>query len=315
MDQHEKPFDLSRARVCVILNEGSGQKRGGEIATALQKALAPAAAGFDLRRTGKGRDLAGMARKAVAEKFDLIIAAGGDGTQSAVAAAVAGSDTVMAVIPGGTFNYFARQLGVGDTIEDAIATILNARIQRIDLGEINGLTFLNNASIGAYPEILERRESIYRRWGRSRVAAYWSVLIALVNLRRPMVLRAQIDGKDRRTRSALAFVASSAYQLESLGLDGADAIRNGKFAIFIAKAHRPLPLIGAALRLAFGKSAHGEDFDMICTDSIEIEARPARRMVAYDGEKTRMTGPFRLRRRRQALAVLVPATPKRKGPA
>ncbi len=315
MDYSEKPFDLSRARVCAILNEGSGRKRGNEIAAALQEAVAPAAAAFDLRRTGKGRNLAQMARQAVTEKFDLIIAAGGDGTQSAVAGAVNGSDTVMAVIPGGTFNYFARQLGVGGTLEDAIATILNARIRRIDLGEINGLTFLNNASLGAYPEILERRESIYRRWGRSRVAAYWSVLIALLNLRRPMVLQAQIDGRHLHTRSALAFIASSAYQLETLGLDGAEAIRDGKFAIFIAKAHRPLPLIRAALRLAFGTSARGEDFEMICTDSIEIEARPARRMVAYDGEKARMTGPFRLCRRKQALAVLVPATPKREGPA
>ncbi len=315
MDHDEPPFDLSRARVCVILNEGSGRKRGAEIATALQTAVAPAATAFDLRRTRKGCDLAGMAKQAVAEKFDLIVAAGGDGTQSAVAGALAGSDAVMAVIPGGTFNYFARQLGVGETLDDAIATIMNARVRRIDLGEINGLIFLNNASIGAYPEILERRESIYRRWGRSRVAAYWSVLIALMSLRRPMVLRAQIDGKDRRTRTALAFMASSAFQLESLGLDGADAIRNGKFAIFIAKAHRPLPLIGAALRLAFGRSVRGDDFEMICTDDIEIETRPSRRMVAHDGEKTRMNGPFRLRKRRQALSVLVPAEPWKVEPA
>ncbi|MEF9605239.1 diacylglycerol kinase family protein, partial [Paracoccus sp. PXZ] len=142
-------------------------------------------AALEVRGTGRGADLPAMARAAVAEGFDLIVAAGGDGTQAAVAGAVAGTPAAMAVIPGGTFNYFARDLGSGETVEAALKIFDAPRIRRVHVGEMNGMIFLNNVSFGAYPEILRRRESIYRRWGRSRLAAYWSAVAALWTLRRP----------------------------------------------------------------------------------------------------------------------------------
>lgn len=299
-------FDLAAARVCVILNAGSGKQAVTEIAAALEERLRPACGALEMRRTGKGTDLAALAARAVAERFDLIVAAGGDGTQAAVADAVAGSNAVMGVIPSGTFNYFARDLGVGGTPDQAIATLLAARVTTAHIGDLNGKTFLNNVSFGAYPEILERREATYRRWGRSRVAAYWAVIAALWNLRRPMRLDISVGGEDRHHETALAFVAKSAFQLESFGLDGGDAIREGHFALLIARAKRPWPLIGAALRLAFGRTAKGDDFEMIVADQITIATRPNRQLVAHDGEKTRMTGPFVMSVRRDALRVLVP---------
>ena len=306
MPQDSDRFDLSRARVCAILNAGSGKQAGERIATDLREKLAPACGQFDLRLTRKGDDLAAMARKAVAEGFDLIIAAGGDGTQAAVAGEVAGSDAVMGVVPSGTFNYFARDLGVGDDHAAAIETLLAARASTAHIGDVNGKVFLNNVSFGAYPEILERREDTYRRWGRSRIAAYWAVLAALWNLRRPMHLTTHIGGEEQHFDTALAFVAKSAFQLETFGLDGADAVRAGHFALLIARAKRPMPLIGAALRLAFGMTAKDSDFDLILADDITIKTRPDRQLVAHDGEKARMTGPFNLKVRRDALRVLVP---------
>ncbi|MDO5612966.1 MAG: diacylglycerol kinase family protein [Paracoccus sp. (in: a-proteobacteria)] len=297
------PFDLSRARVCVILNAGSGKQSGDDIAILLERELAPRAAEFSLIRTARGDDLPRLARQAVSDGFSLIVAVGGDGTQSAIAGALTGSDVVMGVIPGGTFNYFARDLGVGETPEQALETLLGGRTGRIHVGTINGQVFLNNVSFGAYPDILKQREDIYRRWGRSRIAAYWSVIVALRNLRRPM----RLTVGERVFTTALAFVANNRLQMEQFDLDGKEAIEAGKFALMIAHASRPWPLIGAALRLAFGRSARGSDFDLIVTDQITIETRPARQLVAHDGEKSRMDGPFRLQVHRNALTVLLPA--------
>src|SRR5690606_31797404 len=136
-------------------------------------------------------------------------------------------------------------------------------------------------SLGVYPHILKTRESIYRRWGRSRLAAYWSVLVALRRLRHPMTLTARVDGESRNFTTALVFVARSAFQLDSFGLDGADAIRQGKFAVLIARARKPLPLIRSALRLAVGFSAQDDDFDLIVTDELTIETGK-RQLVAHD---------------------------------
>ncbi|SEN11797.1 lipid kinase, YegS/Rv2252/BmrU family [Paracoccus alcaliphilus] len=305
--QQDKPFDLSRTRACVIFNHSSGSKDDAVFRQTVTDALSPHLAGLEWRVTENGGDLAGLARSAVSDGFDLVIAAGGDGTQSAVAGALAGTDAVMAVLPGGTFNYFARDLGVGETLEDALDTIRDSVARPVDLGWINDLIFLNNVSFGAYPHILKTREGIYRRWGRSRIAAYWSVLVALRRLRRPMQITARVDGEEQHFSTALIFVAKSAYQLDVFGLDGADAIRGGRFAVLIAKAKRPMPLMRSALRLAVGRSAKDSDFDLIVTDELTIDTRKRTQLVAHDGEKTRMQAPFRLKVLHDALRVLLPA--------
>ena len=303
-------FDLSTARVAVILNSGSGKGDGSDIAQALEQQLRPASGHLDILRPAKGQDLIRLASEA-ARTHDLVIAAGGDGTQAAVAQALADADspTVMGVIPGGTFNYFARDLGVGDTTAQAIQTLLNARVQPVSVGDMNGKVFLNNISLGAYPEILEKREAAYRRFGRSRFLAYWATLRALMDLRHPLHLTAHVGDETRQFHTALAFVAQSETQLETFGLEGADAVRRDKLPLFIAKAKGPLPLIRAALRLALGRTSHGEDFELIISDDFVIETDRATRHVAHDGERSRLPAPLTLTIRKDALRVLVPMDP------
>lgn len=311
MQGSDEPYDLARARVCIIANTQSGRKTGADILEELRARLDGRVAELELHPVEKGGDLPKAAQDAVSAGFDLIVAVGGDGTQAAIAGAVAGSDAAMLVIPAGTFNYFARDLGVGETAAQALTVLDAPSLRRIDVGEINGMLFLNNVSFGAYPEILKRREDIYRRWGRSRMAAYWSAVVAMWNLRRPLRLtvreggEGQAEGRERRFTTALAFVAKSAYQLESFGLDGADAVRAGRLALLVARARRPGPLVHSALRLALGKTARYRDFDLISAESFQIETRPKHEYVAHDGEKIWMDSPFSVRVRHGALAVLV----------
>ncbi|MCQ0969181.1 NAD(+)/NADH kinase (plasmid) [Paracoccus sp. TK19116] len=308
MPQNDQSFDLSAARVCAVLNKGSGRKNGDQNERMLRERLEGRSAAFEIRKPAHGSQIGKVAKQAIADGFDVILAVGGDGTQAAVAQALARTDAVMGVIPTGTFNYFARELRCGEDVEGGIDTILDARLSTISVGEVNGRIFLNNVSFGAYPEILQRREAIYRRWGRSRVAAYWSVLAALKDMRHPMSLTASVDGVERHYETALAFIGKSAFQLETFGLDeGAQAVRDGHLALFVAKANGPMALIRAALRLAFGKTARDDDFDLITSDEIEIDTGRGKRLIAHDGEKSRVRGPFKLRALPEALNVLVPA--------
>lgn len=307
MPQTDMPYDLAQARVCVIVNTGSGRKAGRDIAARLSERLQDHTAQFALREIDDGAALADAARQAVAQGYTLIVAAGGDGTQAAVASAVAQTEAAMVVIPGGTFNYFARDIGSGETVDEALRVFDAPRLRRIDVGQMNGMIFLNNVSFGAYPEILKHRENIYRRWGRSRLAAYGSALVALWTLRRPLHMTVRANGQERRFTTALAFVAKSAYQLRSFGLEGADDIHQGKLALLVARAQRPGSLVRSALRLAIGKSARYHDFDLISADEMHIETMPRHEYVAHDGEKTWMDSPFDVRMLHGALAVLVPA--------
>lgn len=300
-------FDLGAARVAAILNVASGKGDGSDIAGLLETRLAPVAGRLDILRVSKGQDLIRLATEA-AKSHDLVIAAGGDGTQAAVAQALAdlGGDTVMGVIPGGTFNYFARDLHVGDTPAKAVETLLHARVQPVSVGDMNGKVFLNNVSLGAYPEILEKREAAYKRFGRSRFLAYWATLRALMDLRHPLHLTAHVGDETRHFDTALAFVAQSETQLENFGLEGADEVRRDKLPLFIAKAKGPMALVRAALRLALGRTSRGEDFEMIVSDDFVIETDTRTRHVAHDGERSRLPAPLTLTIRKDALRVLVP---------
>ena len=307
MTNTSRDLDLSTSKLALVLNGAAGKKDALANEEKIRERLTPNVREYVTYSVRSGADIAGAAQRAAREGADVVVALGGDGTQSAVAGALAGSDTVMGVLPGGTFNYFARELGVGETLDAALDTLLSGRVRRMDVGDVNGRIFLNNASFGVYPKILERREAVYKRWGRSRVAAYWSVLLTLWELRDPMHLSLTLDGAKRDFHTPLAFVARSAYQLENMGLEGAEAVRDGQLALFLAKGHSPRHLIAAAFRLAMGKTARGQDFDLLIADEILIETRQPRRLLAFDGEKERATGPFRLRVQRDALSVIVPA--------
>lgn len=298
-------ISLSDSHVLLIANSRAGRGDGAAAVAAIRARLAPQVARFDLRVLERGEDAGAVARAAVAQGAGIVAVLGGDGTQSAVAGALAGTRAVMAPLPGGTFNFFARDLGLGETVEAALDALEAGHVAMVPLACVNDRVFVNNTSFGAYPDILDRRESLYRRWGRSRLGAYWAVITALVQMRRPLVLQTTDAGQSRHYRTALAFVARNATQLGMLGLtEGTEAVRRGQLALFIARASRPGALIGAAIRLAFGMTTRHADFDLICTDCVTITTRPQTRLIARDGERERMAGPFRLTRHPAMLRVI-----------
>ncbi|MEF3048104.1 diacylglycerol/lipid kinase family protein [Pseudotabrizicola sp. L79] len=305
MYDRQEALDLSRCRVALIVNGKAGKRDAQDRLHKIRTTLEPVVGELMLCPVRKGAEIAPAARAAVAQGADVVAALGGDGTQAAVAGALVNSGAAMAVLPGGTFNYFARELGV-ETMDQALDALMRGQVLARDVGQINDRIFLNNASIGLYPHILASRETIYRRWGRSRVAAYWSVLVGLRNLRRPMRLQVASEGELREFVTPMAFVARSAFQLESLGLDGAEAVRNGQFALFVARGQSRRALIAASVRLAMGRMARGEDFDLVVADGFQIQTTQKRKRVALDGEQGRLSAPLSLQVLRGALRVIAP---------
>jgi hypothetical protein len=145
-------------RICVICNENSG--RNSREAQAIQTAMAVLGPGALLRQV-KGEDLDDAAREAVAQDFDAIVAAGGDGTIMTVAGTLMDQGQRFGVLPFGTFNYFARGLGIPEDPKGAAEVILRGATRRVSLAEVNGQIFLNNISLGIYPAILRTREDVY----------------------------------------------------------------------------------------------------------------------------------------------------------
>ena len=293
--------------VIIILNNGSGLEDGPErkakIAERFEHHGIPASfVTFD-----PGADLEKIAKDtALKSPNSTIIASGGDGTISGVSAGLAGLPNQFGMIASGTFNYFARSLNLPETVEEAIDVIARGKIRPTGIAMINDKVFLNNASIGAYAAILQTREGIYKRWGRSRVAAYWSVVKALATLRAPLKLTVTYDGKSFNHRTPIVFAISNAFQLNQMGLSGEDCIANGGMVLLIAPDTNRWGLFKHAAALAFGVAKRQTDYQMHCSSEFTLEMSHKSRAVARDGELARMNGPFKLSMRPNALNLIVP---------
>lgn len=303
----QRPPQLPRAdgagQIFFLINRSSGDKSGDRTASRIRARFGPDA---DIHVMSEGEDLAAVVADAIAKGAETVVAAGGDGTVCGVAAAILGTGCRMAVIPCGTFNFFARSLDIPLEREAALEVLATGRPRPVSLGQVNDRVFINNASLGAYALILNEREQVYRRWGRSRLAAYWSVLVAMVTVYRPLTMRITIDGRIVRAKSPMAFIGISAHQLDEYAIEGADAIRDGKFAVLLAPDSGRYMLIWRALKIALRGIRRGRDFTLLTGRDILIETRRSHRLVARDGERERMQGPYRFRILDDAIEVFRP---------
>lgn len=297
------PSDPAR-RICVVANRKSGGNAGSR--AAIDKALAVFGPEAWLAEWSPGDALAALVDAQIEKGASLVVAAGGDGTVMALADAMLGRDVPLAVLPLGTFNYFARGLGSSEDVEEAARQILAGRAHPISVGQVNGQVFLNNASLGIYPAILRERETVYRRWGRRRLAAHWSVVKTFLRFQRPMRLTLVADGTASQRRTALVFVARSAFQLDAFGIEGGEAIHDDAFAVLVARAEGRRALFALTWRLVTRSPRRGRDYDLLSARELVIESPRKRLLLAFDGEKRRESAPFHFAMSTDKLRIILP---------
>jgi diacylglycerol kinase family enzyme len=293
-------------QVLAVVNLRSGHLSPQQKLDELGDALAQHGLNAEIWPLNGGAQVADAVAQGVRQGYGTIVVGGGDGTLSAGAACLAGSDCPMGVLPMGTFNYFARSLGIPADIKAAVNVLAHGQERGVSLGDVNGRIFLNNASLGVYARILERRENLYQRWGRSRAAAHVSVLLAIIRARAPLSLQVTVDGMTRRRRTPMVFVANNPYQLAEFRLAGTDCLERGRLAMYVAPDCGPAALLGLATKLALGRLRPEQDFELMCGETIVVETARSPRHMVRDGERALLPGPYRFRLRRDALRVIAP---------
>jgi diacylglycerol kinase (ATP) len=158
-------------------------------------------------------DLAGAVRSA-ADGADTVAVVGGDGSQEAAAAALAGTDTALGVVPGGTVNLLARILGVG-SLDSAAAAIADGRTQTIDLGDVDGSTFVLNASSGFDAAVMQRVDDGAKRWGR---VGYFAAGVRELVSHRPGRAVVTVDGREWYRGRAMTVLVTNFGQRGSADL-------------------------------------------------------------------------------------------------
>ncbi|MGE5600537.1 MAG: diacylglycerol/lipid kinase family protein, partial [Pseudomonadota bacterium] len=150
---------MPRAReVLVCVNRSSGAAaRSEREAEEIRAALANAGIKGRVELLD-GAAIAEQAKKAAEAGAELIVVGGGDGTISAAAGALAGTETSLGILPLGTLNHFARDLGIPMKLDEAAKVIAAGQTRVVDVAEVNGRTFINNSAIGLYPLMVIDRD-------------------------------------------------------------------------------------------------------------------------------------------------------------
>lgn len=288
--------------VPVLINPRSGGGFSDDQAERIRQTLGD----VRIEPTSSREDVMQRAREAARAHSPLVVAGGGDGTMNAIASVLAGTETALGVLPLGTLNHFARDLGVSLTLDEALKAIAAGKARTIDVGEVNGQVFVNNSSIGLYPAIVRHREKQQRRLGRSKWHAMLWAMHAVLRSHPFLDLTLELDGKVHRPRTPFVFIGNNVYSMEGFYVGLRERLDAGVLSVYLAhRAHR-LRLFRLALRALFGRLHQANDFEAATTRELRIDSRHTRLLVATDGEVNALELPLEYRIRPGALKVIAP---------
>ena len=253
-------------------------------------------------------DLAALARN---DPEDVAyIAAGGDGTVNCVANLVANTARPMGVLPVGTLNHFAKDLGLPCGLEAAVAVAAGEATRTVDVGEVNGRIFVNNSSLGAYPVMVLDRERMKRtgwnRWVSLAVASFK----CFVRLRR-LRIEIEVDGVVRRRRTPFLFVGNNEYCVEGSSLGKRERLDCGELALYLAHDVTRAGVLRMAWASLRGRLRELPEYEELKATAAIVTVRRRHVRVSRDGEVKRMAAPLRYRILPGGLCVLCPAAEAR----
>jgi diacylglycerol kinase family enzyme len=293
------------AAIPVIVNGsgGTAARMGAGLREAIEAAFAGAGAAIDLKLVDGG-DLKDAVRAALGAP--VVVVGGGDGSLGCAADILGDSNSALGILPVGTRNHLARDLGLPLDLNGAAAVIVVGHQRRIDLARANGRGFINNASIGLYPALVRFRDAKTGGGLPKWLAALPASYAALKRVKHHR-LRLHVPGIEREVVTPMLFIGNNRYALAPGRLGQREALDGGMLSVIAVARRSRLALIGFALRTLIGRADPVLDFAAMGESAtLRVDGRSHGVAVALDGEVTAMALPIDFAIHPRALAVVVP---------
>ena len=295
------------ARVTVLLNRGGGALSADpDLAAKAREALARAAVDAEVELVSGGE--CAVRCRAVAERGDeLLVVGGGDGTVSAAASALVGTETRLGILPLGTLNHFARDLGIPADVDEAAKLIASGKERQVDVGEMNDRIFINNSAIGLYPLMVIDRDLQRKRLGRSkRLAMIVASLRTLIRFNHHRLTLTVNEERTGRIDTPLLFVGNNDYRT-AIGAAGTrDSLDDGELCVFVMRKKTRRGLIAASVLALFDRSRPDDMVRLDGVERLQVESHRSDLAVSLDGEGVRAKPPLDYKIRKKALRVIAP---------
>ena len=244
-------------------------------------------------------------KKALKQDVKIVVAVGGDGTINAVASELYGTKAKLGIIPLGTLNHFAKDCQIPLEIDKAIACIAKGHTKKVDVGRVNKRLFLNNSSVGFYPQLVRERGK-QQSWLAKWPAAIVATGILATKLRNHHVTIKYSGKKDFRRRTPLIFVGNNPYDLESEGVASRHELNGSVLGVHIVRAKSIGAIIKLLLQTIVSIRPPRQELESFTTKKLTLSFRKSRIMVALDGEVVHLNTPLHYSSESKKLTVIVP---------
>ena len=298
-------MNRKREVLASISRSSGGMARGKEAAEEIRSALVAAGVNASVE-LDDGSGIVERAKEAVAEGAPLLIVGGGDGSVSAAAGILAGTKTKLGILPLGTLNHFARDLGIPLDLSEAAALICNGRARPVDVAEVNGRIFVNNSAIGLYPLMVIDRDLQQKRLGRSKRLA---MLVASARtLARFSHYRLTLTVNDERSRidTPLLFVGNNDYRIDLRAPGRRESLEDGRLSVFVMRKKTRRGLLAASIRALFNRTRPDDMVRLEDVQRLQVSCPRSHVVISIDGEVESVNPPLDYRVRKGALSVIAP---------
>lgn len=294
-------------RVRAVINQSSGTADDSVIA--LLDAAAHARGWTIQTCLVPGAQIKQAIDDAVRDEPHALIVGGGDGTIRTALTRVMGTRTALGIIPMGTMNFVAKDLGIPIPTIEAVAALETAVTREVDVGEVNGHLFFHSSAIGIVPTLAERREKIREAsdW-RERLKHLWGAIRTAATAQ-PLSLTLEHEGSQDHKRTYSVIIANNSLSSDPLTPYRRHVVDGGDLSVYIA--HHTGRLGIARLLFTFGSGWWFWDRSIVefKTRSLRIRSRRKRIVVSNDGELDTITLPLRYTIHSKAVHVLAPPVP------
>jgi diacylglycerol kinase family enzyme len=294
------------AKITVLLNRGGGAIAANpRIADKVAEAMKGAGVDAEIELIDGGECEARC--RAIAERGDaLLVIGGGDGTISTAASVLAGTETLLGILPLGTLNHFARDLGLPHKLEEAAALIAAQSERRVDVAQMNVRIFINNSAIGLYPLMVVDRDLQRQRLGRSKRLAM--VVASLRTLARfaHQRLTLTVNRQKARVDTPLLFVGNNDYRLD-LGAPGRrESLEDGQLYVLVMRNKTRAGFLAASVRALLNRVRRDDMVRLESVKRLRVDSRRRQLVISLDGEVVRVEPPLDYKIRKKALRVIAP---------
>lgn len=247
-----------------------------------------------------------LAREAPSRGYDAVIAGGGDGTINSVATELLDEPIAFGVLPLGTFNHFAKDVGLPMDLDEAAVALARGERQFLPIGEVNGRLFLNFSGIGLHPRMVSERERT-RTPGTNKMLATFAAAVRSVFHLPLLYLRLAMPGRTVSRLTPSLIVCNNQHQMRAFGLEAQSAGDRRLLNLYVAHATRPLAMLWLLVRASLRVLGTSSLSEVIATPQLTVRMRRRNVTVSVDGELERMRTPLRYRVRERSLRVIMPA--------